>query len=181
MLSDTKSTLNSFGDTRSTTANAPLGPSVLSRTPRGQHESAYNLNCVILETQNVSQRHVLLGEALEIDRQHLNSANDDLIATREEIAKVTKRLKKNQGLIEKYDSDIAPLLTAYDKAIEGLAKTYEYARVGHGKGKSRSLFLCYFTRRKEFTHHPTNIPVCPRRGKVEGGIRLPSCVFKGSP
>ena len=137
MLSETKSTLNSFDSSTRTTIQAPAhGSSVFARTPRGQLEQVYNLSCVVLETQNVAQRHVLLGEALAIDQEHLNSANDDLNATRDEIARVSKRLKKNKGVAELYDRDVAPLVAAYDKAIEGLAKTYASAKLGHEKGES---------------------------------------------
>lgn len=128
-----------MGETRKTTSSkfmTTLGhTSSLPHTPKGGLVSTHNMSCVILETGNVTQRHVSVGESLKIDQEHLGEANNDLRDCRDEIKLRSKRLQKNTEVIAMYERDIVPLLTAYEKAIEGFKKTYESARVGHEKGE----------------------------------------------
>lgn len=132
------STTSSMGETRKTTSSkfmTSLGHSSLPHTPKGGLVSTHNMSCVILETGNVTQRHVSVGESLKIDQEHLGGANNDLRDCRDEIKLRSKRLQKNTEVIAMYEKDIVPLLTAYEKATEGFKKTYESARVGHEKGE----------------------------------------------
>ncbi len=140
------STTSSMGETRKTISNkSTVGmtqstlPASFKRTPRGGLLVTHNLSCVILETQNVAQRHVSVGEALKIDQEHLAGATNDLRDCRDEIKLRSKRLQRNNEVIAMYEKDIVPLLAAYEKAIEGFKKTYESARVGHEKGERAEL------------------------------------------
>jgi hypothetical protein len=116
----------------------------LPTSAKGFPQSVVNLSRVAHETQKVGLRHTALGASLAIDAQHLGQAADELRETREQIRAVSARLARNQRAMDAYESDCAPLVTAYQASLSGMRATLEHCSAGHAKSAwaPPAFFLC---------------------------------------